>query len=101
MMELLKLAALDVEDLAVISAHLQDAILRAEDLAGLPGEHRFALAARRFDWSMRSLHRTLKVARTIADLAQRPVVEGDDVAEAVGLRRQLEPVTPPVMRDAA
>lgn len=52
MMELLKLAALDVEDLAVISAHLQDAILRAEDLAWLPGEHRFALAARRFDWSV-------------------------------------------------
>ena len=28
-MELLKLAALDAEDLGVISAHLQDAILRA------------------------------------------------------------------------
>ncbi|CAO4165083.1 DUF2948 domain-containing protein [Methylorubrum populi] len=51
-MELLKLAALDAEDLAVISAHLQDAILRPEDLAWLPGEHRFVLAARRFDWSV-------------------------------------------------
>lgn len=51
-MELLKLAALDAEDLAVVSAHLQDAILRADDLAWLPDRHRFALVARRFDWSV-------------------------------------------------
>lgn len=50
-MELLKLAALDTEDLTVISAHLQDAILRPEDLSYLVGEKRFALALRRFDWS--------------------------------------------------
>ena len=50
-MELLKLAALDSDDLAVISAHLQDAILRAEDLAYLTDTHRFVLVARRFDWS--------------------------------------------------
>ena len=51
-----------------------------------------AHAARRFEWSMRALHRTLKVARTIADLAPHPGIESDDVAEAVALRRQLEPV---------
>lgn len=51
-MELLKLAALDAEDLAIVSAHLQDAILRADDLAFLPDRHRFALVARRFDWSV-------------------------------------------------
>lgn len=50
-MELLRLAALDAEDLGVISAHLQDAILRAGDLAYLSGQHRFVLVARRFDWS--------------------------------------------------
>lgn len=50
-MELLKLAALDADDLTVVSAHLQDAILRADDLAYLPGERRFALALRRFDWT--------------------------------------------------
>lgn len=50
-MELLKLAALDAEDLTMISAHLQDAILRPEDLSYLPGEKRFVLALRRFDWS--------------------------------------------------
>ncbi|WP_375463763.1 DUF2948 family protein [uncultured Methylobacterium sp.] len=50
-MELLKLAALDAEDLTVISAHLQDAVLRAADLTYLAAEHRFVLAVRRFDWS--------------------------------------------------
>nr|WP_210301913.1 DUF2948 family protein [Methylobacterium brachythecii] len=45
----MKLAALDADDLAVVSAHLQDAILRADDLAWLAGEHRFVLVARRFD----------------------------------------------------
>lgn len=49
-MELLKLVAFDEDDLAVISAHLQDAVLRVEDVAYLPGQRRFALCARRFDW---------------------------------------------------
>lgn len=51
-MELLKLAALDAEDLTVISAHLQDAILRAEDLTYLAPERRFVLVLRRFDWAV-------------------------------------------------
>ena len=46
-----------------------------------------------------ALHRTLKVARTIADLAQRPEIHGDDVAEAIGLRRLLEPITPAALMD--
>jgi predicted ATPase with chaperone activity len=54
-----------------------------------------ARAVRRFGWSMRGLHRTLKVARTIADLARREAVETDDVAEAIGLRRRLEPEPEP------
>ena len=50
-MELLKLAALDAEDLTVVSAHLQDAVLRAGDLTYLAAEHRFVLVLRRFDWA--------------------------------------------------
>lgn len=49
-MESLKLVALDAEDLAIVSTHLQDAVLRAGDLTYLPKERRFALVARRFDW---------------------------------------------------
>ncbi|WP_334145312.1 DUF2948 family protein [Hyphomicrobium sp.] len=46
----LKLIALDAEDLAVIAAHLQDAVLRIEDMAYLKGDRRFAIVVNRFDW---------------------------------------------------
>lgn len=46
----LKLIALDEEDLGILSAHLQDAVLRIGDIVYLAAERRFALAARRFDW---------------------------------------------------
>jgi Protein of unknown function (DUF2948) len=49
-MDLLRLVALDQEDLAVISAHLQDAEVRIGDIAYLPQERRFAFVAQRFDW---------------------------------------------------
>ena len=47
----LKLIAFDADDLAVISAHLQDALVRVGDLAWLPAERRFAAVGNRFDWA--------------------------------------------------
>lgn len=44
-----KLIALDAEDLGVLSANLQDAIVRVGDMAYLPRERRFALVCNRFD----------------------------------------------------
>ena len=46
----LRLVALDDEDLAVLSANLQDALIPVGDIAYLPHEKRFALAGKRFDW---------------------------------------------------
>jgi hypothetical protein len=46
----LKLIALDPDDLAVISANLQDAVMKIGDLAFLRREKRFAAVANRFDW---------------------------------------------------
>jgi hypothetical protein len=46
----LKLRALDAQDLALVSAHLQDALARVCDLVYLPNKRRFALIASRFDW---------------------------------------------------
>lgn len=46
----LKLIALDAEDLTAMSAHLQDAVVRAGDMAFLKAERRFAFLANRFDW---------------------------------------------------
>jgi DUF2948 family protein len=47
----LKLIAFDADDLGVISAHLQDALLKVGDIAYLPGERRFAALGNRFDWA--------------------------------------------------
>jgi hypothetical protein len=47
----LKLIAFDADDLAVISAHLQDAVLKVGDIAYLPRERRFAAVGNRFDWA--------------------------------------------------
>lgn len=49
-MDLLKLTALDADDLAVLSAHLQDAVLLVGDIRYLAGEQRFVMVANRFDW---------------------------------------------------
>jgi hypothetical protein len=46
----LKLIALDADDLSVMSAHLQDAAAKVEDMAFLPDEKRFAMLVNRFDW---------------------------------------------------
>lgn len=46
----LKLIALDADDLMVISAHVQDAVLKVRDLLFEPRTRRFALTMRRFAW---------------------------------------------------
>lgn len=47
----LKLLALDAEDLEVVSAHVQDAVIRTADMGYAKGDRRFALLMNRFDWS--------------------------------------------------
>jgi Protein of unknown function (DUF2948) len=47
----LNLIALDADDLAIMSAHLQDALLKVGDMAWLPAERRFAAVGNRFDWA--------------------------------------------------
>ena len=49
-MDLLKLAALDEDDLSVVSAHLQDALMLVGDIRYLRAETRFIMIANRFDW---------------------------------------------------
>src|SRR3954468_3675207 len=48
--DLLRLAAMDAEDLAVISACVQDAVLKVGDMTYLPREQRFVVAMNRFIW---------------------------------------------------
>src|SRR3954467_7347303 len=49
-MDPLKLIALDHEDIAVVSTHLQDAVVKVSDIVWLPSEHRLVLGLNRFDW---------------------------------------------------
>jgi hypothetical protein len=49
-MDLLKLAALDEEDLEILSAHVQDAVLKVGELRFLSREKRFLMSMRRFAW---------------------------------------------------
>jgi Protein of unknown function (DUF2948) len=46
----LKLVALDKDDIEVVSAHVQDALVRIADIFWKPREHRFVVAMNRFDW---------------------------------------------------
>lgn len=48
--DLLKLVAFDNEDLEVVSAHLQDAVVVVSDIIWLPAEKRLVVALNRFDW---------------------------------------------------
>jgi len=45
-----RVRAEDAEDLAVVSAYLQDAVLPVAEIAYAPAEERFALVAARFRW---------------------------------------------------
>jgi Protein of unknown function (DUF2948) len=46
----LKLVALDRDDIEVVSAHVQDALVRVGDILWQPHGHRFVMALNRFDW---------------------------------------------------
>ena len=50
-MSQLRLGALDGDDLAVISAHMQDAVMRVGDIKYLAKQKQFVLLANRFDWA--------------------------------------------------
>ena len=46
----LRLIALDEDDLAILSAHLQDAVLKVGEMTWLPRENRFVAVMNRFAW---------------------------------------------------
>ena len=63
-MELLKLVAMDRDDLEVVSTHLQDALVSVGDVHWRPGERRLALGFDRFDWES-SLNSQFQRRRTV------------------------------------
>lgn len=51
-MDLLKLIALDADDLAIVSAHVQDAVAKVGDITFQPAHKRFVLPIHRFVWEV-------------------------------------------------
>ena len=68
MADRLKLRAIDEEDLAVISAILQDALVAVGDMDFLAEESRFVLVANRFCWEAKPIDNA-HYERTLAGLA--------------------------------
>lgn len=49
-MDVLKLVALDEDDLSIISAHVQDAVMKTGELGFEKGQKRFVVPMKRFAW---------------------------------------------------
>ncbi len=49
-MKPLKLIALDKDDIAIVSTHLQDAVVKVADIVWLPADKRLVIGLNRFDW---------------------------------------------------
>jgi hypothetical protein len=56
----LKLVALDVDDLGIVSTHLQDAIVKVADIHWRPSEQRLVMMLNRFDWEEASTSHFLR-----------------------------------------
>ncbi|HEV8312001.1 MAG TPA: YifB family Mg chelatase-like AAA ATPase, partial [Burkholderiaceae bacterium] len=71
------------------NAELEASALNEHAVLGTAASRFLQGAADRLGWSGRSLHRTLKVARTIADLADARDIDVTHLAEALQYRRGL------------
>ena len=69
-MDGLKLTALDAQDLEILSAHTQDAVVRAGDMQFLPRQQKFILTASRFDWEHALESGGLKRRRSVLQFAR-------------------------------
>ncbi|KKC35291.1 hypothetical protein WH87_17035 [Devosia epidermidihirudinis] len=87
----LKLIALDAEDLDVLSAHVQDAVVRVADMGYARADRRFALLMNRYDWeTAKGRDKGLrKRAALHFDAVQSVVTNGFDPASPEGVLNLL------------
>ncbi|TYC51270.1 DUF2948 family protein [Rhodobacterales bacterium] len=95
-MDQLKLAALDQEDLEVLSAHLQDAVMTVADIRYLPKEKKAVFVMNRFVWDKEADKRSKEHERRRAALSFARVtsMKGQNIQqEARGAVLELLAVT--------
>ncbi|WP_068318024.1 DUF2948 family protein [Polycladidibacter hongkongensis] len=80
----MKLMALDLEDLEVVSALMQDALLKTADIRYLPEEKRLLLSVNRFAWeeenkrqSQHERHRSALILSEVTSLRSKGIDQGD------------------------
>jgi hypothetical protein len=89
----LKLFVMDADDLEIVSTHLQDAVVKASDIAFLARERRFAFVCDRFDWTAALVDGAAQRRRTgmhferVTAVKARGVPKGSDtVLDLLALR---------------
>jgi hypothetical protein len=82
--DLLRLVALDEEDLAVLSAHVQDAVLKVRDIRWLPEDGHLVIAMNRFAWEQEARARTRSRRRAALHLARVRKVQSTGIDRADG-----------------
>jgi hypothetical protein len=85
----LKLLALDSEDLQVISATTQDAVVRVGDMGFARADHRFALLMNRFVWEEDGKTRQRKRAALHFERVNDVKVQGIDTNSVEGVLELL------------
>jgi len=90
----LKLIALDADDLAVISAHIQDARVQTSDIVWRQGEKRLVVGMSRLDWEQtlagetapRRLIAALRFDRVLSCKSRNiDIASGDATLELIGI----------------
>jgi hypothetical protein len=82
-MDQLKFVVLDEEDLEVVSAHLQDAVVKVSDVLWRPQEMRLVVALNRFDWeSAQSAQPEYRRRRAVLRFERVLACKGKDVNPA-------------------
>lgn len=81
-MDKLRLDAVDADDLAILSAHCQDAVTTPADIAFEPGARRFVVAMNRFVWEQAGAPPRLKLFRRPAYERRRAVLHFERVVSA-------------------
>lgn len=85
-MGLLKLAAFDGDDLEVISAQMQDALVRVGDIHYFPSQRKLVIIANRFDWNeaetskVRQRQRTGMTIANVSAMQSQKIRRDDDNA---------------------